>query len=357
MKKNIAVFVKNLTSGGAEKQAVLLAKALAGDYEMHYIIFNGQKIHQKYLDLLYEDPRVHVVSFQGGHLTRFRQFVSYLKVNRIDMIFSYLTAANLYACMAGRITGTKVFTGLRNAELPLGRRIADRILTNHYATMAIVNCFSGNHKFVSQGFKSEKLVVIPNCFEKISPYTEKQNTDGKVHIITVGRFVTQKDYPTAIKAISLAHKEYADLWFDIVGYGEQEQLIRNLVNTYGIAGCTTIHINPDNIPELLQQSSIYLSTSLFEGTSNSIMEGMNANLPVVATDVGDNYKLVRDHVNGYLETAGDVDGIAKAIVMLCRDANLRNQMAIAGKNNLKDNYSVEIFRKKYMELIEKMQNR
>ena len=52
MKQNIAVFVKNLTSGGAEKQAVLLAKALAGDYEMHYIIFNELKVHQKYLDLL-----------------------------------------------------------------------------------------------------------------------------------------------------------------------------------------------------------------------------------------------------------------------------------------------------------------
>ena len=233
MKKNIAVFVKNLTSGGAEKQAVLLAKVLAGDYEMHYIIFNGRKVHKKYLDLLHEDARVHIVSFQGGHLSRFRQFISYLKANNIDMIFSYLTAANLYACMAGRITGAKVFTGLRNAELPLGRRVADRILANHCATKAVVNCFSGNRKFIKQGFKAEKLVVIPNCFEKISLYTQKLNEDGKIHIITVGRFVPQKDYPTAIKAVSIAHKEYRDLWFDIVGYGDKEQLIRSLVKSCG----------------------------------------------------------------------------------------------------------------------------
>ena len=60
MNKCIAVFVKNLTSGGAEKQAVLLAKALAGDYEVHFIILNGDKLHQKYLDLLREDKRVNV---------------------------------------------------------------------------------------------------------------------------------------------------------------------------------------------------------------------------------------------------------------------------------------------------------
>lgn len=350
-KKSIAVFVKNLTSGGAEKQAVLLAKALAGDYEMHYVIFNGRKVHEKYLDLLHEDKRIHIVSFMGGHTSRFSQFVSYIKANNISLIFSYLTAANLYACMAGMITGAKVVTGIRNAELPLGRRIADRILTNFFATKTVVNCFSGNTKFISQGFKSEKLVVIPNCFENISPYNEKHKEDDNIHIITVGRFVAQKDYPTAIRAISKAYKQCTNLWFDIVGYGEQEMEIRNLVKENEIENCTTIHINPDNIPDLLQRASIYLSTSLFEGTSNSIMEGMNANLPIVATDVGDNFKLVRDRVNGYIETMGDVDAIAKAIVTLYHDSDLRNRMAKAGKQNLIENYSVEIFRKRYMELI------
>lgn len=350
-KKSIAVFVKNLTSGGAEKQAVLLAKALAGDYEMHYVIFNGRKVHEKYLDLLHEDKRIHVVSFMGGHTCRFSQLVSYIKANNISLIFSYLTAANLYACMAGMITGAKVVTGIRNAELPLGRRIADRILTNFFATKTVVNCFSGNTKFISQGFKSEKLVVIPNCFENISPYNEKHKEDDNIHIITVGRFVAQKDYPTAIRAISKAYKQCTNLWFDIVGYGEQEMEIRNLVKENEIENCTTIHINPDNIPDLLQRASIYLSTSLFEGTSNSIMEGMNANLPIVATDVGDNFKLVRDRVNGYIETMGEVDAIAKAIVTLYHDSDLRNRMAKAGKQNLIENYSVEIFRKRYMELI------
>lgn len=356
IKKNIAVFVKNLTSGGAEKQSVLLAKALSGDYNVHYVVFNNRKIHTKYLDLLNEDKRIHVSSFKGNLINRFHQFVSYVRKNNISIIFSYLTAANLYACMCGLITGAKVFTGLRNAELPHGRLIADRTLANKFAAKAVINCFSGNRKFIKQGFRSEKLVVIPNCFENISPYTQKQNEDGKIHIITVGRFVPQKDYPTAIKAVSIANKECRDLWFDIVGYGNKEQLIRNLVKSCGIEDCTTIHINPDNIPELLQRASIYLSSSLFEGTSNSIMEGMNANLPIIATDTGDNYKLVHDCDNGYLETIGDVYSIAKDIVTLYHDENLRNRMAIASKKNLEENYSVEIFRERYIRLIEETLN-
>ena len=83
----------------------------------------------------------------------------------------------------------------------------------------------------------------------------------------------------------------------------------------------------------------------------NVMGGMNINMPIVATDVGDNYKLVRDRVNGYLEATGDVDAIAKDIVTLVHDMDLRNRMAKEGKENLIDNYSVEIFRERYMELV------
>ena len=59
----IAIFVKNLTSGGAEKQSVLLAKALSDRYETHYIIFNGEKVHQKYMDMLMGDSKIHIQYF------------------------------------------------------------------------------------------------------------------------------------------------------------------------------------------------------------------------------------------------------------------------------------------------------
>lgn len=291
--KDIAIFVKNLTSGGAEKQSVLLAKALSGYYQIHYIIFNGNKIHPKYMDLLKEDPRIQIQSFIGGHLSRYNEFVTYLQKNNIRVIFSYLTAANFYACMAGRKVNAKVFTGLRNAQLPLLKCWADKLLTNSFAEKAISNSYSGKENFITKGFKSEKIIVIPNCFEHIKDYTQKKRKD-KVHIITVGRFVPQKDYETAIHAIAELKKTYDNIVFDIVGYGNMETQVRKWIRQYVIDDITTIYINPNNIAELLDQADIYISTSLFEGTSNSIMEAMNADLPIVATNVGDNGQLVQN---------------------------------------------------------------
>lgn len=349
----IAIFVKNLTSGGAEKQSVLLAKALSDCYETHYIIFNGEKVHQKYMDMLKEDSKIHIQYFKGGHGARYNEFVKYLEHNNIKAIFSYLTAANFYACMAGKKVKAKVFTGLRNAELPVLKCIADRMLTNRFAEMAISNSYSGKVNFVAKGFNGSKIIVIPNCFENIKPYIEKP-AKKTLHIITVGRFVPQKDYETAIHAIAELKKKCNNIAFDIVGYGEQENQIREWVKAYNIDDITYIYINPDNIAELLDNADIYLSTSLFEGTSNSIMEAMNADLPIVATNVGDNGLLVKNEINGFLCGKREWKCIADKLEVLIKDNILCKTKGKESKFLLQKEYSVEKFKNAYVKLLKEI---
>lgn len=348
--KSIAIFVKNLTSGGAEKQAILLAKALSSDYDVHFIVFNAAKMHQKYLDLVHETPEIRLVCFNGGHITRFKNFCTYIRQNKIELIFSYLTAANLYACLAGSITGAKVVTGLRNAELPVGKLFADRFLTNHMATLTIANCYSGKENFIKHGFQEKKIYVIPNCFDNISSFSSKQES-GTTTIITVGRFVEQKDYLTAIKSVAKAYKTHQDIRFKIIGFGKLEKEIRSWVKEEGIEDITTILINPDNILQYLNDADIYLSTSLFEGTSNSIMEGMNADLPIIATNVGDNAYLVEEGKNGLLTEKKDVEALAQAICNLVSDKDRRQQYGRYSKNLLIEKYSTETFRDRYLQII------
>lgn len=348
--KHISIFVKNLTSGGAEKQSVLLAKALVGHYDVHYIIFNGNKVHRKYMDMLEENSRIRIQSFTGNHIRRYNAFVKYLKDNRIKAVFSYLTAANAYACLAGMQSNVKVFTGLRNAELPILKCWADRFLTNHLAEKAISNSFSGKDNFIRKGFKEDRIVVIPNCFENIRVYSPKPVKEI-LRIITVGRFVPQKDYETAIRSIAELRKHCSNIKFDIVGYGILESQIRSWVKTYRIDDITTIYLNPNNIAELLDNADIYLSTSLFEGTSNSIMEAMNADLPIVATDVGDNNCLVQNNQNGKLCASGDYISISKELELLVGNSDYRKTMGEKSKEFLISKYSKEIFLERYLKLL------
>ena len=219
-----------------------------------------------------------------------------------------------------------------------------------WASGTIYNCYSGAEYFGKLGFSVDKNIVIPNCFPEISAPLLREDIDIK-KIITVGRFDPQKDYETLIRSVARLNR--SDFQLYIVGYGELEDQVRMWVSQYGLDEKTVTYIKPDNVAELERNADIYISTSLFEGTSNSIMEALNWSLPIVATNVGDNNYLVKDGENGFLHPVGDVDGISVSLSRLLDSVDLRNTMGVSGNQILRENYSVEVFEKRYVELIEK----
>ena len=82
------------------------------------------------------------------------------------------------------------------------------------------------------------------------------------------------------------------------------------------------------------------------------MEAMNWSLPVVATDVGDNSHLIADGVSGMLHPIGDAEGMAQSLARLIDSADMRNSMGANGNNNLHENYTMELFGQRYVDLIE-----
>lgn len=349
--KKIAIVLKNLTRGGAEKQSILLARALADAYEIHYVILNGHKVDESYLESLRSDNRIVVHFFTGNLIHRIKQFYCCIRELSPYAIFSYLTMANVVAASIGRLCGCgRIYTGLRNARLPWLKLVADRFVCNHLATCSISNSVSGIEHFASRGFRTEKMTAIFNCFENITPYTCKTPHE-EIRIITVGRFVKQKDYRTAIKTIAALPCQQK-IRFIIVGYGELEPQIRKWVSEEGVENITEIMINPDNIPTILCNADIYISTSLFEGMSNAIMEAMNADLPVVCTNVGDNDKLVAEGENGFICSEGDWKGLADRTNDLILHEEKRIAFGKKSKEILERNYDVETFRTKYIKLLQ-----
>lgn len=347
----IAIFIPTLDSGGAEKQAALLASLLSERFDVHLITFNcKERDSSQNLSLM---ARTNVVRhmLSGNIMRKYYELKSILKTNGIDVIFNYLTYPNVLGALAAKSAGTKrVYSGIRNSQLPISKFYLERFVHNHLVTATIFNCFSGRAFFTGKGFDENKSIVISNCYSNIAPVIERKDNSIKT-IVTVGRFVEQKDYLTAIKSISLLRRNRQDFVFSIIGYGKLESEIRNWVNVYNISDCVQFYIRPLNVHEILSGADIYLSTSLFEGTSNSIMEALNYSLPVVCTNVGDNSYLVQEGVNGYLHSVGDCEGIVSSLNRLLDDSNLRNYLGTNGNRNLRENFSTDVFLSKYLDLL------
>ena len=350
---NIAIFVSTLGSGGAEKQAALLASVLSKHYNVHFVALYGDSETSDFVMSILKKSEVNVYPLVGSQSKKFKEYASILKSNNVVCSFNYLTKCDFWGAIIAKRCGVKkVYNGIRNSKLEGYKNVLEWISHNFVATGTIFNCYSGEKAFIKKGFKKGKCLTIPNCFPSIAEPMEKTDK-AKVRIITVARFHPQKDYETAIKAIALLKKECSNFLFDLCGYGDLEKQIRGWVKQYDVEDVVEFHIHPNNIPELLRQADIYISTSLFEGTSNSIMEAMNWCLPVVCTNVGDNDKLVLEGENGYLTEIGDAEQLATKLKTLITDNELRQRMGLKSNWHLRENYSMEVFEERYLRVIQK----
>lgn len=347
--KKVSILVSTIDSGGAEKQAVLLASQLSLYTEVNLLILYGDYAEYQHNVAILAESTVKVHKLVGCMLSKKRQVRRIIKVSETGVLLNYLTLPDFVGSLVGRMCGIRVYNGIRNSRMPKAKILMEKIAHNYWASGTIYNCYSGAEYFANLGFIRKKNIVIPNCFPNIEAPIIRPNHEIKT-IITVGRFDPQKDYETLIKSVSRLSRN--DFRLCIVGYGVLEDAIRGWVKAFGIKDKTDIYIKPNNVPELERNADIYISTSLFEGTSNSIMEALNWSLPVVATNVGDNDHLVIDGENGFLHPIGDVDGLSASLCQLLDSTELRNQMGQRGNWNLRVNYSMEAFEKRYMALIE-----
>lgn len=361
--RGLSVFIitNTLNPGGAEKQAVLLAKQLKQHFATRIIVYYGEKCDDKLLQLV-EQNDIDVIFLNGAHMIKFITLLNLFRNNKSrSIIFSYLAFPNLINALIGGIAGVNYrIGGIRSSRMSIIKMVIQRFLHNHILTGSVFNNYLGKEIFTNKGFLPNKSFVIPNCIEIQQDPTSNIKSNDPIIILSVGRFLEVKDYKTAIYAVGQLKKQLnrsmftCSLKYLIIGYGNLETQIRNWVYEYGLEHEVEIVINPPDIASYYSQADIYLSTSLFEGLSNSIMEAMEYSLHVVATNVGDNKSLIIENETGYLVPVGDYSTIASKLFSLITDNDLMFQMGLKGYYHLKENYSEEIFKNRYLDLINKI---
>jgi glycosyltransferase involved in cell wall biosynthesis len=354
-KKSIVIFTNTLLSGGAEKQALLLARHLHTEHDVLVVVYYGEKVEQKFQDIIIAN-NIPVKYLAGSHLKKAFTFYKIMQEFKADIIFSYLLTTNLLGAVIGKMAGVPCRVGgIRNAVLDKKKLPVQRFINNYLSTHTIYNNYRGLQDLKAKGFQSRRAVVIPNCFELSTTHLKRTN-NSTVKIITVGRFVEQKGYPEALKAMSILKGKGLDFQYLIIGYGELEDRIRAEIRERKLEDVVKVIINPANVNDYYQDADIYLCSSHFEGLSNTVLEALSFSLPVVATRVGDNDRMVQEGENGFLVSHAQAELFIDPLTTLIGSSDLRNRMGGTSYQIVKEKYSAAAFRRNYENFITDCEN-
>lgn len=357
VKKNICITINALELGGAEKQSVLLAKALKAHHNVTLVVVDPTKeVYPARLQTL-EQEDIKPIFLPKNFLLKIVVLTKLLRKKKIEFIFSFLATDMVLGALCGKIVGVPyLFGGIRSSSWPRFKFMALRATHNYLLNYTISNNYAGRRVAVDFGF-NENVFVIPNGIE-IRPLKPIKGHSKTITIISLGRLVSLKRYDIAIQTI--AHlktiiDEYYAIRYKIVGQGPEEEAILETIEKFEVREEIEVVTNVSDMYMLLEHSDIYLSTSSFEGISNALMEAMNCALPIVATDVGDNSYLVENEQNGFLVEVNDYKAMAEKLKELIEKPNRRHQMGIASYDRLAQNFSFETFQQKYLNIISKVE--
>jgi glycosyltransferase involved in cell wall biosynthesis len=347
----LLLLIPTLDRSGAEKQFTLLATRLSREeFDVHAVALTRSGPYEAALrdagirlTVLHKRMRVDPIA-----LWRLKSLID---AEQPDIVHSWIFAANAYArLVAGSQPRPKIIVSERCVDswksgwqLWLDRRQIGR------TTRLVGNSASVAEFYRGLGFPAERTAVIRNGVEipaepaadRDRALAEFQIPPGSRVIGFVGRLARQKRVQDIIWAMQLLQQLTDRVYLLLVGDGPERNDLITLARHMGCEHLVRFAGTRADASRLIGLCNVFWLASEFEGMSNSIMEAMAAGVPVVASDIPPNRELVVNGETGYLVRVGDSVGMAQFTDRILADASLAQRLGAAGRERMRDNFSID----------------
>ncbi len=375
-KPRIVMVIDQLEPGGAQRQFCLLATSLhRRGFNVTVMVFRP--------DLFFEDalqeadiPIVYLRSQSRIGLL----FLVPKEIRRADadVVISFLSWSNLMVELARLPTRNfAVIVSERDLDITMGvkrriayycHRLADVVVSNSYAQGEIVA------RILRRRRVSTTVIVNGVDIGHFKPNEAPRNGGGSLRLLVLARFAPQKNALRFIEAVSVVCARHPEIGLEVDWYGKapagsQEddavwakahrdklaayyRSVVEKIERHQLQGQFRMHAPRKDVRNLYLQSDVVCMPSLHEGCSNVIAEAMACGIPILASCVGDNVRLVEDGRNGLLFDPLSIDEMVRAIVGFAElPASARRRLGQEGRRMAEELLSVDVFTDRYVRLI------
>lgn len=345
-----------LQTGGLERLLVDFARFHdRTKFELQFLAFTGDG--QPAEDIRAEGCPAQVLneSLKIRKLRSLAHLVRHLKQQQTQIVHTHNTYAHFYGALAAKLAGVPVVVNSQHGrgcgeswkarwQFKLANRWTQRVVgVSHDAARLCQQQDRTAHGKITSIWNGINLDRFKFQGPKPIPTA-----------ISVARLSAVKDFPTLVRAVPLVLAQVPDFRLRIVGDGPERAKLETLIDELSLRPHVELLGERHDVPDLLAESGFFVSSSLSEGISLTLLEAMAVGLPVVTTAVGGNPEIVLDGQTGRLVPASDPSALARAIVDHCVEPNLWHAMGTLGRQRVEQHFEIRQMIRSYEALYEEL---
>lgn len=361
----IAYIIPNIEVGGTEKHLLTLVRNLDRNYFEPIVITTagGGGLYGAF------SAAAPVFVFGGDndkarkkpplnpfvHLSTVRGMAALLRARKIDIVHSYLPAANVLGPLAAKLAGVpRVIVSKRSLpDYKQGHPVLSRLESagNLCADIVMANSEAVKRETErTESFCRGKFAVVYNGVEPApqwdsgaaAAFRKKEGLPPDATLaVCVSNFFAYKGHAELVRAAAIVKKDFPKLLFLLAGRDAGSmQSVKALAQELGAAENLRFLGVRSDVPDFLRASDLFVHPSRQEGFSNSVLEAMAAGLPVLACAVGGNNEAVSGGVTGLLVPKDDHEALAAALLRLLKDPAGMKAMGEAGRKKALELFSI-----------------
>ncbi len=343
----VCQLLHSLNVGGAEILAGRLVHRLADRFRFVFACLDS--IGSLGCQLKSEGFPVHLIGRQPGldwccplRLARV------LRDEHVDVVHAHQYTPFFYS-LSARLRGPRlpiVFTehGRHQPDHPRRKRIvANRLLISKRDRLFGVGEAVRQALIANEGLPANRVEVIYNGIDfkayatgdRIAARRALNAGPDDFIIMQVARLDYLKDHVTAVRAIARIAEHHRQARLVLIGDGPERELIESAARELGVFDRVQMLGTRSDVAALLPGADLFFLTSISEGIPLTPLEAMAASIPVVATDVGGMREVVVENETGLLAPARDDGCLARQVLRLANNPELRRSMGLAGRARAK----------------------
>jgi glycosyltransferase involved in cell wall biosynthesis len=354
--RRIVFVLGNLELGGAERQALILARYLSEHEQAVVQVWGFNKTGPVATMCDRQGLPWHVIQFPfaGPRWKQLRGLISVaaaLRKTKPDLLLPYTFGPNIVCGLIWRWTGARACVWNQRDEgiVPYGSAVA-RWAAKHTPRF-ISNSFGGARFLIEKlGVDETSVTVIRNGFETVTPqldrraWREQLAVDDRSFVACmVANLHALKDHVTLLHAWRKVVTEFGNSGGSplLVLAGRQDgayESLTALAADLKLDGTVRFVGYVSDVSGLLGAADVSVFSSRSEGCPNAVLESMAAGLPVAGTDIEGIREVVGPTGAQFLTPAGDADSLAGVLLKLAKDPELCARNGTENRERIRERY-------------------